>query len=103
MGVVVACKNEKDPKNNDGTGVVSTFLPYKYMGIFPDAQGQLTHKSLLGSCRISNSSKLLRLFLLHDRMKKIQSKCRRYSGHNIIHHFLRRSRALNNRESCSAP
>ena len=29
---------------------------YKYMGIFPDAQGQLTHKSMVGSCRISNPS-----------------------------------------------
>ena len=27
---------------------------HKSMGIFPDAQGQLTHKSLVGSCRISN-------------------------------------------------
>ena len=30
------------------------FSHYKSMGIFPDAQGQLTHKSLLQSCRISN-------------------------------------------------
>ena len=33
------------------------FSHYKYMGIFPDAQGQLTHKSLVGSCRISNHSR----------------------------------------------
>ena len=26
------------------------FPHYKSMGIFPDAQGQLTHKSLVGSC-----------------------------------------------------
>ena len=26
------------------------FSHYKSMGIFPDAQGQLTHKSLVGSC-----------------------------------------------------
>ena len=30
------------------------FSHYKSMGIFPDAQGQLTHKSLVQSCRISN-------------------------------------------------
>ena len=30
------------------------FSHYKSMGIFPDAQGQLTHKSLVRSCRISN-------------------------------------------------
>ena len=29
------------------------FSHYKSMGIFPDAQDQLTHKSLVGSCRIS--------------------------------------------------
>ena len=50
------------------------FSYYKSMGTFPDAQGQLTHKSLARSCRISDSSKLLWLFLLHERMKKIQSK-----------------------------
>ena len=35
------------------------FSHYTSMGIFPDAQGQLTHNSLVGSCRISNSSKML--------------------------------------------
>ena len=34
------------------------FSHYKSMGIFPDAQGQLTHKSLVGSCRISNPFKM---------------------------------------------
>ena len=32
---------------------------YKSMGIFQDTQGQLTHKSLVGSCRISNPSEIL--------------------------------------------
>ena len=35
------------------------FSHYKSMGIFPDAQGQLTHKSLVGSCQISNPFKIL--------------------------------------------
>ena len=35
------------------------FSNYKSMGIFPDAQMQLTHKSLVQSCRISNSFKIL--------------------------------------------
>ena len=30
------------------------FYHYKSMGIFPDAQGQLTHKSLVQSCGISD-------------------------------------------------
>ena len=33
------------------------FSHYKSMGIFPDAQGQLTHKSLVQSCQISNPSR----------------------------------------------
>ena len=35
------------------------FSHYKSMGIFPDAEGQLTPQSLVRSGRISNSSKML--------------------------------------------
>ena len=35
------------------------FSHYKSMGIFPDAQGQLTPQSMVGSGQISNSSKTL--------------------------------------------
>ena len=44
------------------------FSHYKSMGIFPDAQGQLTLQSLVRSGRISNSSSL------PASMKKIRSK-----------------------------
>ena len=47
---------------------------YKSMGIFPDAQGQLTPQSKVGSCLISNSSGTLWLSSLLAKMKKIQSK-----------------------------
>ena len=47
---------------------------YKYMGIFPDAQGQLTPQSLVRSGRISNSSEMLCMFSLPASMKKIRSK-----------------------------
>ena len=47
---------------------------YKSMGIFPDAQGQLTPQSLVRSGRISNSFEMLCMFLLPASMKKIQSK-----------------------------
>ena len=50
------------------------FSHYKSMGIFPDAQGQLTHKSLVQSCRIWNPYMRLWLFSLPARTKKIQSK-----------------------------
>ena len=50
------------------------FSHYKSMGIFPNAQGQLTHKSSVGYCQISNQSKILWLFSLPARIKKNQSK-----------------------------
>ena len=54
MGVLVACKNEEDPIKNEGARVVITLF-----NDFSDAQGQLTPKSEIESCRNSNSSKLL--------------------------------------------
>ena len=47
---------------------------YKSMGIFPDAQGQLTPQSLVESGPNSNLSEILWLSLLPASMKKIQSK-----------------------------
>ena len=47
---------------------------YRSMGIFPDAQGQLTPQSMVGSGQISNSSMLLCLSSLPAKMKKIRSK-----------------------------
>ena len=69
MGVLVACKNEVDPIKNEGTRVVTTlFIDFSH------AQGQLTPKSVMESCRNSNPSKLLWLTLLPARMKKIHWK-----------------------------
>ena len=47
---------------------------YKCMGIFPDAQGQLTPQSLVRSGRIPNSFEMLLMSLLPASMKKIRSK-----------------------------
>ena len=63
------------------------FIHYKSMGIFPDAQGQLTLKSLVRSGRISNSSEMLWMSSLPASMKKIQSKmkaleCSQHFPHN---------------------
>ena len=44
------------------------------MGIFPDAQGQLTPQSLVRSGRISNSFEMLWMFSLPASMKKIRTK-----------------------------
>ena len=69
MGVRVACKNEEDPIKNEGARVVTTlFIDFSH------AQGQLTPKSVMESCRNSNPSKLLWLTLLPARMKKIHWK-----------------------------
>ena len=70
------------------------FSHYKSMGIFPDAQGQLTPQSLVRSGLISNSSQMLWMSSLPASMKKIRSKKRRYSGH-IIQQFFRPARADN--------
>ena len=50
------------------------FFHYKSMGIFPDAQGQLTLQSLVQSGRISNSFEMLWMSSLPASMKKIRSK-----------------------------
>ena len=51
-----------------------SFPHYKSMGIFSDAQGQLTLLSVVGSGRISNSCKLLCMSLLPASIKRIWSK-----------------------------
>ena len=53
MGLLSGCKNEEDPIKNEGARVVTTL----FINFF-DAQGQLTPKSVMESCRNSNSSKL---------------------------------------------
>ena len=50
------------------------FSHYKSMGIFSDAQGQLTLQSMVRSNQILNSSKTLRLSLLLTKMKEIRPK-----------------------------
>ena len=47
------------------------FSHYKSMGIFPDAQGQLTPQSLVRSDQISNLVETLWLSSLPSKMKKI--------------------------------
>ena len=52
MGLLVAFKNEEDPVKKEGARVATTLLIS-----FSDAQGQLTPKSVMESCRNSKSSK----------------------------------------------
>ena len=53
MGLFVACKNEENPIKKEGARVVTTLFIN-----FSDAQGQLTLKFVMETCRNSNSSKL---------------------------------------------
>ena len=79
MCLLVACKNEEDPIKNEGARVVTTLFIN-----FSDAQGQLTVKSVMESCRNSNPSKLLLVVLLSARMKKINPKMKVLEwSHNI--------------------
>ena len=59
MVVHVTGKNEEDPLKMKALGCSLHFSNYKTMGIFPDAQGQLTLPSEVGSGRNLKSSKLL--------------------------------------------
>ena len=71
--VLITCKYEKNPIKISGENVM-TISHYKSMGIFPDAQGQLTPQSLVESGPNSNSSEILWLSSLPASMKKIRSK-----------------------------
>ena len=72
---MVICKNKEDLIKIKGAIVATKhFSHYKSMGIFPDAQKQLTPQSEVEPGRNSNSSEILWLSLLPARMKKIQSK-----------------------------
>ena len=58
-------------KNIQSKVATTFFYLYKSMGIFTDAEGQVTLQSVVRSGKISNSSKIL---WLSSRMEKIQSK-----------------------------
>ena len=63
------------------------FSHYKSMGIFPDAQGQLTPQSLVRSGRISNLSEMLWMSSLPASMKKIRSKMKALELTQHFHHY----------------
>ena len=69
MGVLITCKNEEDPIQNEGARMTTTLFVD-----FLDTQGQLTPKSVIESYRNSNSSKLLWLVLLPARLNNLHPK-----------------------------
>ena len=82
MNVLVACKNEEDSIKNEGARVVTTLFID-----FSDAQGQLTLKSVMESCRNSNPCKLLWLTLLPASIKKIHSKLKALERSQRFSHY----------------
>ena len=69
MHVLVTCKYEEDPINNEGTRVVTTLYSN-----FLDAQGQITLVLVSVSGRNLNSSKLSCMSSLPARMRMIDLK-----------------------------
>ena len=63
------------------------FSHYKSMGIFPDAQGQLTPQSLVESGPNSNLSAILWLSSLPASMKKIRSKLKALACSQHFPHY----------------
>ena len=63
------------------------FAHYKSMGIFPDAQWQITPQSLVRSGRISNSFEMLWIFSLPASMKKIRSKMKAQEWSQHFPHY----------------
>ena len=80
------------------------FSHYKSMGIFPDAQGQLTPQSLVRSGRISNSSEMVWMFSLPASMKKIRLKMRALEcSQNFPHYIPMAAIGCHGHQSCSDP
>ena len=63
------------------------FSLYKSLGIFPDAQGQLTSQSLVESGPNSNLSEILWLSSLPASMKKIRSKMKALACSQHFPHY----------------
>ena len=72
--VLITCKNEEDPIKNEGSRVLTRFPHYESMGIFSNAQGQLTPQSLVKSGPNSKSSEIFWLSSLPASMEQIRSK-----------------------------
>ena len=74
MNAVVPCEYGKDPIENSRDNAWTLFSHYKSIGIFSNAQGQITPQPDVRSGRISNSSELLCKLLFLASMERIQLK-----------------------------
>ena len=85
--VLTTCKNEDDRIKMKELECSQDCSHYKSMGIFQDAQGQLTPQSLVRSDRISNSSEMLWMFSLPASIKKIRSKMKALKWSQSFFHY----------------
>ena len=74
MDAFVTWKNEEDLIKNNKVNAWTPFSHYKSIGIFLNAQGQITPRPEVGSGWISNTSELLCKLLFLASMEKIQLK-----------------------------
>ena len=82
MVVLVTCKNEEDPINNEGARVFTTL----YIN-FSDAQGQITLELVVVFGRNLNSSKLLCMSSLPARMRMIDLKMKELECSQDFSHY----------------
>ena len=87
MHVLVTYKNEVDSYKMKELEWSQDFSHYKSMGIFQDAQGQLTPQSLVESGPNSNLSEILWLSSLPASMKKIRSKMKEQEWTQHFPHY----------------
>ena len=87
MPVLVTSNVDDDSIKNKRASMETPFFHYKSMGIFLDAQGQLTSQSVVRSGRNSNSSKILCMSSLPASIKRIGSKTiEKRWRHRFPHH-----------------
>ena len=72
---------------NKGLECLQHFTRYESMGIFPNAQGQLTSQSLIGFSRISNLPVIIWLSSLPAKIKKIRSKMKAVECSKLFLHY----------------
>ena len=82
MDVLVTCKYEEDPIENEGTRVVETLYSN-----FSDGQGQITLVLVSVSGRNLNSSKLSCMSSLPARMRLIKSKMKELERSQDFSHY----------------
>ena len=82
MDVLVTCKYEEDPINNEGARVDTTLYSN-----FSDAQGQITLVLVSVSGRNLNSSKLSCMSSLPARMRMIESKMKELECSQDFYHY----------------